>query len=285
MDNSSLYDKCKVILCQHIHKKHYCKICCNTDSNHFSKYCPKGTILWHGTKLENIESILENGFYQSREGSMGAGIYLTTKEEALSIAKHRGNQNQSKYVVIQVRVNLGKILELKENHDFEGKWRENQFNSATRFHFSWAGIKTKFQEWIVKDNSQLQIMGYFEEDGSYFEVYRDYKQRKYQGFKMQKKEYFIIQQKNSIQELVQLKKEIEYKIQGCHEIIEIIEKDIKFLDKMIKMVDRSDLLGSLSDQHLQKRYDKKEKEIQLQQLKIEISVINEKITSLQQQLM
>eukprot|EP00347_Sterkiella_histriomuscorum_P002871 403366474 len=178
MCNSTSNGKCKVQKCKENHKKHFCKICHDKDSNHFSKSCPNGIILWHGTKLENLQSILTNGLYPSKVGCMGEGIYLTTKKEAFCIAQHRGKMNQTDYVVVQVKVNLGKTLELQTNYDYQGNWK-NFYDSATRFHESWANIKTKFQEWIVKDMSQITIMGYYDKDSQFYDNKVIFKTKEY----------------------------------------------------------------------------------------------------------
>ena len=41
---------CKVPNCKEIHSKHYCKVCKQDDASHFSSTCPRGTIIYHGTK-------------------------------------------------------------------------------------------------------------------------------------------------------------------------------------------------------------------------------------------
>ena len=49
-----------------------------------------GQDFYHGTKYTSISSISHEGLRASTSGRLGAGVYLTTKEEAFKIAKLRG---------------------------------------------------------------------------------------------------------------------------------------------------------------------------------------------------
>ena len=96
---------CRVPNCNEKHAQHFCRVCGNKNANHFSKNCRKGKVLYHGTKFDVLKPIIKDGFYPSTVGNLGQGVYLTTKDEALKIARSKGKQ----HVVIRVRVNLGKM--------------------------------------------------------------------------------------------------------------------------------------------------------------------------------
>lgn len=40
---------CQVIGCKANHQSHFCRVCQNSNVNHFSRNCPKGTVIYHGT--------------------------------------------------------------------------------------------------------------------------------------------------------------------------------------------------------------------------------------------
>ena len=84
--------KCKVRGCPETHSTHYCRLCEEDDTTHFSRDCPTGRILYHGTRLSNIQGVAKAGLKASTDGRLGAGVYFTESfEVASSISNYRGS--------------------------------------------------------------------------------------------------------------------------------------------------------------------------------------------------
>lgn len=113
--------------------------------------------LFHGTKSENANSIFQNGLKGSTEGRLGPGIYLTVKDVAKNIAKHRGHGND--VFVIEVLVDVGKLKILSgQTGDKHGRWVSEGYSSCKSTHPAWI-IPRSFPEWCIKDSSRLKIVG------------------------------------------------------------------------------------------------------------------------------
>lgn len=118
---------CQVQGCKEGHGQHYCRVCDNPNSTHFSRNCPQGIDLYHGTRVSNITSILSSGLHPSPNGRIGGGIYFAEKDVATAIADHRGQGTG--VAVLRVRVNPGKC--------------------KTGVHPPWAGVNDEFKEWCL----------------------------------------------------------------------------------------------------------------------------------------
>ena len=66
---------CKAWLCQKEHTSHFCRLCDQKDSQHLSRHCPEGVILYHGTTSSAVEIITEEGLRSRDNGRWGRGIY------------------------------------------------------------------------------------------------------------------------------------------------------------------------------------------------------------------
>lgn len=139
---------CKAPGCARNHANHYCRICESPDANHLEKNCPHGIDLYHGTRISSISAIIQGhylmqgGLHPTVGGRIGTGIYFAGKNEALSIAAHRGAG--SGVAVLKCRVNTAKC--------------------GTGFHPPWAGVNYNFQEWCLNGNN-YRISAIFLKDG------------------------------------------------------------------------------------------------------------------------
>ncbi|CAF1542360.1 unnamed protein product [Didymodactylos carnosus] len=121
--------------------------CYKVSDEHHRKYSHTGRKhqstcrLFHGTKYENAESILQNGLRESPDGRLGKGVYLTTKKWAHRIAAHRGNGIN--LCVIELEVKLGNVKVLHgQQEDRNGTWsRHDHCDSCRTTHPAWPGLK------------------------------------------------------------------------------------------------------------------------------------------------
>lgn len=129
--------RCKAKGCEENHKEHYCSVCHTSNSHHMSVHCPKGITIYHGSKGENLASIMKNGLRPCIGGRIGDGIYFTNKEFAGIIADHR-TQGNGEIIVLECRVN-------------ESECKKGD-------HPPWAGINHDFPEWCLTTNG-YRILG------------------------------------------------------------------------------------------------------------------------------
>lgn len=152
--------KCRVPKCTEGHSVHFCKLCKDRDSNHFSSECPEGKILYHGTHMEAVYPISEDGLNKSADGRLGKGIYFVEKlEEAKKISANRkGSDGFHCFfpVVLKCRVNLGKTIDL--NYEDCKEWqRIHWYDSAVGMHPPWCKINHYFREYCLKNGSRCIV--------------------------------------------------------------------------------------------------------------------------------
>ena len=140
---------CKVARCTLEHRQHFCLLCKDKDSDHFSSECPKSLTLFHGTHIRAIKLIAFESLKESTSGTLGPGIYFVENyEEAESISQYRKKpEDGSCTVVFECQVYLG-------NHVYLGKtpteeW-QGSYDSASSIHGSWANIDHDFKEYCLK---------------------------------------------------------------------------------------------------------------------------------------
>ena len=57
-------------------QKNYCSICKQTNADHVPQTCPRGTVIYHGTKKAAANLIEKKGFLAG-QGRIGSGVYFT----------------------------------------------------------------------------------------------------------------------------------------------------------------------------------------------------------------
>lgn len=116
-------------------------------------------ILYHGTSKENGRRISQGGFNCSQSGMLGKGIYFAEKNKAQGFAETASSRGLgSGYCLIKCRVSLGRCAYLQKD-DPCGQWR-NCYDSA---HVPRTRESSK-EEWCVKSDSQVTILGFYDED-------------------------------------------------------------------------------------------------------------------------
>ena len=166
--------------CLALHSRHYCRLCEDDNSDHLSRHCPTGTILYHGTTRENAISITGDVLKSSKDGRLGSGVYFVGKEkEAMKIAQYRARQDgdPSNWAVLTCNVNLGRmddwthcpsgILKYHLHHKevLAEIDKGYKYDSNFAMHPPWAGIKDKFGEYCLKNYLRCNVMRRRDEQG------------------------------------------------------------------------------------------------------------------------
>ena len=145
---------CKVSKCESNHAQHFCRLCEEEDTDHFSSECPRSKTLYHGTQVQYFKSISNTGLKESSVGRLGQGVYFVkTYNKAERISRGRRTKDgDPNSVVIECQVYLGK------HRYFDGNkcntaWQE-KYDSASTLHPPWCNIKTVFKEYCLKDSSK-----------------------------------------------------------------------------------------------------------------------------------
>ena len=150
---------CRVAKCKENHASHFCSLCQDHDSNHFSCDCTKGITLYHGTKVDNTSGIASEGLKPSKNGRLGPGVYFVESySEAISIAKHRDREDGNVSVVLECTVSLGQMANLCNVRDsWELQSWQGRYHSAKAVHPPWAGINYSFNEICVKNQTFCSV--------------------------------------------------------------------------------------------------------------------------------
>ena len=145
--------KWKVAVCELGHSRHFCRLCREQDTSHFSSDCPNSKTLYHGTQVEYLKSITNEGLKESESGTLGKGVYFVEHyDEAKNISRYRRKcdpKGVPNSVVIECQVHLGKHRNFDNNFNFDNNcydtWQYNNFDSASRMHPPWCKHKKLFQ--------------------------------------------------------------------------------------------------------------------------------------------
>ena len=91
---------------------------------------------YHGTSAEAAMLIQQNGFDLGFCGCnacclLGPGVYCSTKlRKAMGYAERAASQSNSGGVVLELEIDLGRCLVLKEDDELMDMWQYNGFDSA-----------------------------------------------------------------------------------------------------------------------------------------------------------
>ncbi|XP_049417592.1 uncharacterized protein LOC125879666 [Epinephelus fuscoguttatus] len=116
--------------------------------------------MYYGTTRENAQSILSNGFHQSADGMLGRGIYLST--ELKKAKRYPIGHPESDKVVIQVKVNVGKVISIKyQGHPRQKNWHDSRYGLV--YDTAWVPprcgiLKSGSEDSCVWDPSRIQII-------------------------------------------------------------------------------------------------------------------------------
>ena len=107
---------------------------------------PGEVLLYHGTKMHNVENILKHGFDldKSKRGLYGTGIYLAeSSQKSDQYTDEPNNRRKTNLAMFLVRTALGKVEMFQRDEDTES-W-DTQV----------AGCEKRFREFLKRDTKQL----------------------------------------------------------------------------------------------------------------------------------
>lgn len=107
--------------------------------------------LYHGTKIENVESIFNVGFRVPwHSGMLGRGVYVGP------LAKAR---NYSDGIILICEVMLGKCKELENPEKLEDNGLYDSMHLGSGQHRSVYKGFLRYEEWVLRSASQLRVVG------------------------------------------------------------------------------------------------------------------------------
>jgi len=108
--------------------------------------------LYHGTRVENIESIIRNGFkIKSRYGLLGSGVYFGKLEKA---------SNFSDLFVLEVAVVLGRckrLVDIQKIHSSENSQYDSLYLPKGKYEHAFGGL-IRNEEWVVRDPNMTEVV-------------------------------------------------------------------------------------------------------------------------------
>ena len=145
------------------HRKHFCRLCDENNSDHLSRNCPQASTLFHGTAVDASKNIRKGlkglkGLKCSPRGSLGPGIYFVdNREYALRIARDR---NPNNWAVLQCKVNLGPPVARNQSSN-----TIERLHGTVGVHPPWAGITTDFMEYCLTNENRCNVVAEFSRNG------------------------------------------------------------------------------------------------------------------------
>ncbi|XP_018540196.1 grass carp reovirus (GCRV)-induced gene 2e [Lates calcarifer] len=113
-------------------------------------------VMYHGTTRSNAQSILDNGFCQSRGGMLGRGVYLSRDLQKAS--RYPLHHPESDRVVVKVVVNVGRVIAINyQGHPLQKSWHNHGYHTA------WVPpncgmVPSGLEEDCVWDPNRIQII-------------------------------------------------------------------------------------------------------------------------------
>lgn len=114
-------------------------------------------VMYHGTSSRNAESIQAWGFRPSSEGQLGAGVYLS--RDLQNARRYPIGHPLSDKVVIQVRVNVGKVVFINAlNQSLRKTWHDFGYDTAWVMPNS-GFMSSALEQNCVWDPRRISILG------------------------------------------------------------------------------------------------------------------------------
>jgi len=86
-------------------------------------------VMYHGTTRACAQSIMTSGFRQSSDGMLGRGVYISRDLQKAS--RYPIDHPDEDRVVIQVKVNVGKVIVINhQHHQFQKTWHDHGYDTA-----------------------------------------------------------------------------------------------------------------------------------------------------------
>ncbi|XP_051526630.1 uncharacterized protein LOC127425047 [Myxocyprinus asiaticus] len=85
--------------------------------------------MYHGTYLKNAKNIINNGFVPSKDGLLGAGVYISRNIEKAKCYPLKTDKNDK--VVFKLKVCIGKVKKIDcDNHPLQKTWHQKGYDCA-----------------------------------------------------------------------------------------------------------------------------------------------------------
>lgn len=85
--------------------------------------------MYHGTKVQTAQMIIQNGFTQSSDGMLGPGVYVSRNQKKAE--RYPLNSPPTDRVVLKLSVDCGKIKRIdKDNHPLQKTWHNAGYDTA-----------------------------------------------------------------------------------------------------------------------------------------------------------
>nr|XP_029481679.1 uncharacterized protein LOC115104390 [Oncorhynchus nerka] len=113
-------------------------------------------IMYHGTSWWAAQKIMAKGFFQSKCGMLGQGVYLSRDLEKAS--RYPLDLTEHQKVVIKVKVNVGKVKKVdRQGHPLQKTWHDEGYDSA------WVPpncgmVKSGLEENCVWDPNRITVL-------------------------------------------------------------------------------------------------------------------------------
>lgn len=85
--------------------------------------------MYHGTGLQSARHIIQNGFRQSSDGMLGAGVYVSRNQKKAE--RYPLNNPITDKVVLKLQVDCGKVKRIDtDNHPMQKTWHMQGYDTA-----------------------------------------------------------------------------------------------------------------------------------------------------------
>ncbi|XP_064424763.1 uncharacterized protein LOC135352571 [Latimeria chalumnae] len=85
--------------------------------------------MYHGTYLRSAKDIISNGFKPSRDGLLGAGVYISRDINKAMCYPVKTDKKDK--VVFKLKVRVGKVKKIdSDNHPLQKSWHQNGYDTA-----------------------------------------------------------------------------------------------------------------------------------------------------------
>ena len=112
--------------------------------------------MFHGTYLKNAEEIIANGFQRSRDGLLGAGVYVSRNIDKAKCYPHQADKKDA--VVFKLSVRVGKVKRIdSNNHPLQKTWHLEYDCAWVPPNSGITSIKSGREEDCVWDPARIQV--------------------------------------------------------------------------------------------------------------------------------
>ncbi|XP_027034509.1 grass carp reovirus (GCRV)-induced gene 2p [Tachysurus fulvidraco] len=114
--------------------------------------------MYHGTKLQDARSIIQNGFRQSSDGMLGPGVYVSRNQKKAE--RYPLKCTFTERVVLKLNVDCGKIKKIdSDNHPMQKSWHANGYDTAwVPPHCGMKAVPSGMEEDCVWDPKRIKVI-------------------------------------------------------------------------------------------------------------------------------